>query len=447
LGIDNPSSEGIFMVFLGIFGPPDVSQLKMKKDVHGLIKALNHKNDSTIRKNAMEVLAELGAYAVDPLIAALEDNDQDIRIGAASVLGHIGDTRPVNHLIAFLFKEENWIAQKTAIHALGRIKNPRLIDTLDTVLKENKYSNVWKNAAEVLGDTGDPRAVDILLSALDCDDRFLRPIVIEALGKIGDSRAIDPLINVLEDQNGRKEGSLEAIKVLGVMKDPKAINPLIQVLKDTDQENVTNAIINSLGNIGEPAVTPLIVAIKNNEIKENSGFSALKKIGESSREPLILAMKDNDFLLSKGERALYTLGSLPKANNNYDQEIARYRAILQKNKLKNSLLNESKDSPDEWGRERAVKELGKIGDSDAVDLLILALNDKGRKEYEWENYDRKYDDGSVVRRQAAVELGNIGNLRAIDPLIRALADNDEKTRENASIALEKLGWKSDDSED
>jgi len=111
---------------MSIFGKPNINELKEQKNTDGLIKALSHK-DYTVRYAAAEVLSqvsdsrvidrliesirsdmdgafdaalvEIGAPAVVPLIAALEDgrNTDIIR-----VLGRIGDPRAVDALIAAL---------------------------------------------------------------------------------------------------------------------------------------------------------------------------------------------------------------------------------------------------------------------------------------------------------------------------------------------------------
>jgi hypothetical protein len=78
--------------------------------------------------------------------------------------------------------------------------------------------------------------------------------------------------------------------------------------------------------------------------------------------------------------------------------------------------------PDPDLRERAAEVLGKIGDSRAVEPLVLALG----------------DPFSSVRERAADALGKIGT-RAVEPLIAALKDADSNFRERAAGALGKIG--------
>ncbi len=102
-----------------LFGPPNIENLKERRDVRGLAKALSHK-DVTVRRNAaraLEALAVVRAIASDPLvavqqpdhvlvewgkevptipaeplIAALKDDDGDVRRTAARALEEIGGT-------------------------------------------------------------------------------------------------------------------------------------------------------------------------------------------------------------------------------------------------------------------------------------------------------------------------------------------------------------------
>ncbi len=61
---------------------------------------------------AAEALAKLGSPAVEPLIAALGDERPQVRMVAATVLGHIGDLRAVEPLIALLQDADAGVQQE-----------------------------------------------------------------------------------------------------------------------------------------------------------------------------------------------------------------------------------------------------------------------------------------------------------------------------------------------
>jgi HEAT repeat protein len=61
---------------------------------------------------AAEALAKFGDPAVEPLIAALGDERPQVRMVAATVLGHIGDLRAVEPLIALLQDPDPGVQQE-----------------------------------------------------------------------------------------------------------------------------------------------------------------------------------------------------------------------------------------------------------------------------------------------------------------------------------------------
>ena len=75
-------------------------------------------------------------------------------------------------------------------------------------------------------------------------------------------------------------------------------------------------------------------------------------------------------------------------------------------------------------RGRAALMLGKLGDPRAVEPLIRALDAPG---YQTPLY-------------AAQSLGKLGDPRAIEPLLRIIQSHNDKMREAAQEALERLGY-------
>ncbi|MGK7888016.1 MAG: HEAT repeat domain-containing protein [Leptolyngbyaceae cyanobacterium] len=72
----------------------------------------------------------------------------------------------------------------------------------------------------------------------------------------------------------------------------------------------------------------------------------------------------------------------------------------------------------------------RVSDPEAVDVLILALQDED---------DRTDAGGYPLRRNAARALGKLGDRRAVQPLTKSLQCSDFYVREAAAQALEALG--------
>lgn len=181
------------MAFFGLFGPPNVDTLEAEQDVAGLIKALAYPKDARVRLSAAEALGRTGdERAVEPLIAALKDDDHVVCTAAVQALARL-------HI--------DWSSSPAARAAV-----PTLIDALEDSYSlasrrhdgyddERKASarDVRRAAAEALGRIGDARAVAPLITALKARDSTIRYFAAEALGKVKDARAVAPLIVALID--------------------------------------------------------------------------------------------------------------------------------------------------------------------------------------------------------------------------------------------------------
>src|SRR5262249_7653836 len=73
-----------------LFGPPDIAKLRERRDVEGLARALSH-IDPLTRSRAARALGHLrDAAAIDPLVSALKDADESVRVDAADALVSVG---------------------------------------------------------------------------------------------------------------------------------------------------------------------------------------------------------------------------------------------------------------------------------------------------------------------------------------------------------------------
>ena len=117
---------------MGFLGPPDIKKLKEKKNVKGLIKALNYKKEEKVRRGAAEALGQLGdPRAVEPLIKALGDFDGSVCESAAKALGELGDDRAVDPLLKVLGDSvDGFVCRRSAAEALRKLGDPRSVEQL-----------------------------------------------------------------------------------------------------------------------------------------------------------------------------------------------------------------------------------------------------------------------------------------------------------------------------
>jgi beta-lactamase regulating signal transducer with metallopeptidase domain len=140
-----------------------------------------------------------GDQYVESLLAALKDEDFQVRDDAITELGKLGDRRAVEPLIALL-KDPNVYIRDNAINALGLIGDRSAVEPLLESLRDpNVY--IRDTAITALGRLRDPRAVEPLIALLGDRNVYLRDNAADALGKIGDRRALEPLRAASSDEN------------------------------------------------------------------------------------------------------------------------------------------------------------------------------------------------------------------------------------------------------
>ena len=206
------------MNFFNLLGrkKPDIVGLAARKDIAGLVKALQY-NDVDVQSQIAKVLGSLGTEAMDELILALKKKDKRIRLGI--------------------------------IEALTLIKDPRAVPALITTLNDESSEVRWE-AAIALGEIGDSRAIEPLVPALKDHDKYVRYGAAFALAKIDWKPADD--IQKAYYFAGMQEW--KAVKLIG----KSAIPALSHILNDRDS-NVRQKAIEILGEIGDPGATPALI--------------------------------------------------------------------------------------------------------------------------------------------------------------------------------------------
>jgi HEAT repeat protein len=223
--------------------------------IEPLISTLSE-SDQSIFQGAIEALERFGEPAIESLLEALDSDDFEMRLGVTRALGQIWQVPDLVDL-----GSEDWGLRSEAGWALGNRDDQRVVDPLIAALKDEQPL-VRRAATKSLGKLGDVRALDSLIGALEDSDALVRAGAADALGQMGDARAAVPLIESLGDGDLevrrastialealgeyaidplidtllKRKGAVQrrAAQVLANQKDPKLVQPFISALKTGD---------------------------------------------------------------------------------------------------------------------------------------------------------------------------------------------------------------------
>ncbi len=152
-----------------------------------------------VRNITAALLTRYGDAAVEELIIALEDGNEDVRKFAADILGLNGSELSVEGLCKASLDDPVENVSVSAIEALGKIASPKALPTLYKIIEEKKLMVL--ESIEAIGLIGKSESVPFLVRHLHDDDMMVTFSVIDALGNIGSRNTIQPLIDLLKEKN------------------------------------------------------------------------------------------------------------------------------------------------------------------------------------------------------------------------------------------------------
>ena len=105
------------------------------KDERVLEPLIGQLRNDEFNELATEALAEIGQPAVEKLVAALKDKDENVRKQAVIALGRIKDPTACDALIEML-KDKDWFTRLTAAAALEQLHDERGREAIKPLLQD-----------------------------------------------------------------------------------------------------------------------------------------------------------------------------------------------------------------------------------------------------------------------------------------------------------------------
>ena len=371
--------------------------LKLEDGVESLIGELASEE---LQDQALAALVEMRGVAVLPLIDALKNGTDEIRVKVADALGQIGDRRAIVPLIEAL--DSDPYKEVKALAAVG-------------------LGNMWARGE-------DNRAVIALTNALSYDDTTATNAA-EAIGKIGVSTedAVQKLIMIAMEKNMRETLRIAAITALWQLKPEEATQPMLLLMFSDETSPVIRAnAVKVLSRIKAPETIPVLLWVLSTQFDEISGFQRHMKREYKTLD--VLRTQVDSFQMQwtvAYPRANYrTWGELKPIPSLVRSEVARTLGIIKGDTVVEPLANALQDDGRATVRQSAAWALGEVKGDDAIPPLVTAL---------------KKDKQGAVRQEAAIALGKIKGQKVIDPLLDVLRnDKYETTRFQAAVALREI---------
>ena len=258
----------------------------------GSLGCLLRDEDVDVRIFAANVLGDImNTAALADLVEALNDPDDNVRIAVAEALGKIADERAVAPLTASL-GDMPWTAM-AAIGALGRIGGPKALTVLHRCLKNKDYCGITCSALEKAGDRS---SIEHLLPYLKMEE--VGELVLQAIVGIAErektalpaslfSRDIDQFLDWL---GSPQEGIRRAAFI--VMSWSNDVRGLPYFLKAFQDDLLLEHALNGLLALGKEAVPEIIETMKKHGKNKGVLAKVLSMMGE--KETLMLFVDDED---------------------------------------------------------------------------------------------------------------------------------------------------------
>jgi serine/threonine-protein kinase len=410
-------------------------------------------------QKAIAKLKEVGAGAIEPVLAALPDADKQATVAFVDVLSTVATVKTFPQLIeamvqgsprviagvAWALTSSRGYPPNLLLEALNTPGIPKsaLLDVINAhrarlsvrELLATAYGQEGNEKAamfKIVGEVADEAAIPELIGRLQGKDTIGRLHILTILARFNRPEVQRALQAQLNDPN--KMIRAAALGALARMDGPIDVARVCALLRDAEIE-VQNRAVDVLAHARDPGTVRHLVPIlkDENENARRAAVEVLNEVGDAGAVRFLLeAIKDDDWWVrSRAGDALGKIGG-PKVIDavlelvrEKDEDIRR-AAIEILNQTKderaiNHLIEATRD-PDWWVSERAVDALAEIGSQLAVPRLVEMLRTGNAKALP-----------IVVRA-----IGKLGDTQSVELLAPLLQRPEKEIRVEVMAALARL---------
>ncbi len=336
--------------------------------------------DQDMRLRIIRALHYLGAgnEAIEPLVLCLADGSTSVGGEAARTQADLGE--PAVQPLLNVAQHGSMIARAWALWALCLLRDPQAVDVALAALQDED-GEVRARGADVLGSIGDPRGFEPLVRALDDPEirvrasatfalrsfgsqafEPLRRVVLQgdpglrlraasALGKLGDLRVFDFF---LDGPDGRGSDSFP-LGLTGLVRQNTPLQKRLYDALKSPHPKVRHSAVIGLGYLREAWAWELIAAVLHDEDADvrRSALSGLAFFNRRKALPFLIAALNDD---------------APQVRQRATMEL-RHEDI----DWRDSSLLPLLDNPDVEVRDLTARRLAEFGDEEALVALLARL--------------------------------------------------------------------------
>jgi HEAT repeat protein len=243
---------------LGVQEAADSSLRKIggRETVQAVLPLLRSE-EAPVRNLSMDILREVGSQDMPSLVALIHDNDPDIRIFMADILGSTDNLLAVEPLCEALLRDPEVNVRYQAAVSLGELGMAEAAQCLNKAMEDEEW--VQYAVIEALTKIGHASSVGALIKALDHASDLVASMIIDSLGELGDIKAVTMLLRRMDESPTALRNKIvkAVVKILGgksltllsANERERFREYLLVALRDEDVE-IQDAAIQGLAHMG-----------------------------------------------------------------------------------------------------------------------------------------------------------------------------------------------------
>ncbi|MBM3450691.1 MAG: hypothetical protein FJX78_06870 [Armatimonadetes bacterium] len=185
-----------------------------------------------VHQQVLRIIIEMRARAIEPLLAALADDNFHVRGYAIALLGKLGDERAIAPLMRLFIDDPR--LQETVVNQLPRLEERAVLEGGHADRDVHLPKEISDALHALVTGADEARRAEIvasLLAAVDGQHAKVRKFALRALFEISGEQAKEKLLTLLQDPDPDPDMQRLAIKLFGRLHDRTVIDALLEVVK------------------------------------------------------------------------------------------------------------------------------------------------------------------------------------------------------------------------